>query len=84
MKRILIFIARFILEIFTDTQNRPEIKVILGVPIIIIAVVYGLVTGDWKVGFLYLSGLGVGLIGGTAITDAVLDNRRGPGPSGQE
>jgi hypothetical protein len=65
-------IGTFIIDIFTDAKGRPEIKIILGVPIIIIAVGYGIKTHDWT-GFSALMGFGVGLIGGTAITDALID-----------
>jgi len=71
----------FLKEIFTDAKGRIEVKIVLGVPIIIIAVVYGIFSAvvlkapDWT-GFGALSGLGIGLIGGTAVTDAIIDNQR--------
>jgi hypothetical protein len=72
-------LAWFFRESFTDARGRPEIKMILGVPILIAAVVYGFKTGDWKSGFLALSGLGVTLVGGTAIADGFNDSRGGSG-----
>jgi uncharacterized membrane protein len=62
----------WIREIFTDALDRPEIKNILGVPIIIAAVVYGLVTRDW-VGFGALFGAGSGLLVATTVADAKID-----------
>jgi hypothetical protein len=63
---------KFIVEIFTDAKGRPEIKVILGVPILIAAVVYGISSHDW-VGFAALSGFAVSLLTATTIADAQID-----------
>ena len=63
---------KIISEIFTDASGRPEIKNILGVPIVVIAVIYGIKSRDW-VGFAALSGFGVGLIFGSTIADSKID-----------
>lgn len=62
----------FLHGLFTDAKGRPEIKVVLGVPIILAAVVYGLVSRDWG-GFATVSAFGVGLLGGAAVADAAID-----------
>lgn len=66
-------IKNWIKEVFTDAAGRPEIKVILGVPITAGAVVYGMMSKDWD-GFTKLSMLGGALLGTTAVTDAVIDH----------
>lgn len=62
----------FLRGLFTDAKGRPEIKVVLGVPIILAAVVYGLASRDWG-GFATVSAFGVGLLGGAAVADAAID-----------
>ena len=62
----------FFKEIFTDALNRPEVKMILGIPIAIAAVVYGLVARDW-IGFAALSGFAASLIFATTAGDAAID-----------
>jgi uncharacterized membrane protein len=63
---------QFFKEIFTDAAGRPEIKMILGVPMAIGAIVYGIVSRDW-VGFGALIGTALGLMGLTTLGDAVID-----------
>lgn len=58
--------------IFTDALGRPEVKMMLGVPLIIVAVVFGIITRDW-VGFGALSGFAVSMLVTTAAGDAVID-----------
>lgn len=72
IKKFFIGLWNVIIEIFTDANKRPEIKNILGVPIIVAAVIYGIISRDW-VGFTALSGFGVGLLFGSTIADAKLD-----------
>jgi hypothetical protein len=67
----------FLKGLFTDAKGRPEIKIILGAPIIVAAVVYGFLSRDWG-GFATVSAFGVGLLGGAAVADAALD-RSPPG-----
>ena len=59
-------------EIFTDAAGRIEIKMILGVPMFVAAVVYGIIAKDW-VGFGALMGSALGLMGITAAGDAAID-----------
>jgi hypothetical protein len=66
---------KIIVEVFTDAQGRPEIKNILGVPIIVIAVIYGIKSRDW-VGFTALSGFGVGLLVGSTVADSLIDSSK--------
>lgn len=63
---------QFFKEIFTDAAGRPEVKMILGVPMAIGAIVYGIVSRDW-VGFGALIGTALGLMGLTTLGDAVID-----------
>jgi len=80
---------KFLIEVFTDANGRPEIKMILGVPIIIIAVFYGIFSSvimnspDWT-GFGALSGLGLALIGTTAVADSLIDRNNYPASSKRE
>lgn len=62
----------FFAQIFTDAAGRPEIKMILGVPLFIGAIVYGIIERDW-VGFGALIGTALGLMGLTTLGDAVID-----------
>jgi hypothetical protein len=61
-------------EIFTDAAGRIEIKMILGVPMFVSAVVYGIIAKDW-VGFGALMGSALGLMGITAAGDAAIDKK---------
>ena len=61
-------------EIFTDAAGRIEIKMILGVPMFVAAVVYGIIARDW-VGFGALMGSALGLMGITAVGDAAIDKK---------
>lgn len=63
---------QFFKEIFTDAAGRPEIKMIMGIPMFIGAIVYGIVSRDW-VGFGALIGTALGLMGLTTLGDAVID-----------
>jgi hypothetical protein len=63
-----------LLSIFYDAAGRLEPKMILGIPILIAAVVYGMISRDW-VGFGAVSALGLGLCGFTALADAGIDKR---------
>lgn len=65
-------LAAILAHCFTDAKMRPEIKLVLGVPILITAVVYGIVSKDW-IGFAALAGTAGTLLGITAVTDAALD-----------
>ena len=64
----------FLKECFTDAKGRPEIKMILGVPLIIFSVYYLIRYKDLN-GAIYIGGLGTTLVGGTAITDSLLDKK---------
>lgn len=68
-------IVELIKQICTDVKGRAEIKMILGVPIVILSVVYGIMTKDWE-GFRYLFGAGILLMGVTAVTDTILDTSK--------
>ena len=59
-------------HLVTDAKMRPEIKLILGIPILMAAVVYGMVSRDW-IGFGALSGVALLLFGITAAADAQID-----------
>lgn len=65
----------FFKQIFTDALGRPEIKMILGVPMFIGAIAYGIVARDW-IGFGALIGTALGLMGLTTLGDAVIDKTR--------
>lgn len=58
--------------IFTDALGRPEVKMMLGAPLVIVSVVYGIATRDW-IGFGALSGFAVSMLITTAAGDAVID-----------
>jgi hypothetical protein len=63
-------------DIFTDALGRPEVKMILGVPTFIAAIVYVFVTGNIPVaGFVAANALT--LMGFTALADAAIDRARG-------
>ena len=59
-------------HLVTDAKMRPEIKLILGIPILMASVVYGMVSRDW-IGFGALSGVALLLFGITAAADAKID-----------
>jgi len=63
----------FVKECFTDARGRPEIKMMLGVPLILFIVVYLLWKKDLQ-GSIYIGGLGTTLVGGTAICDSFNDS----------
>ena len=64
----------FFKGVFTDAKDRPEIKMILGVPILVIAVVF-LICGKIDLSqFGALAGLGGSLIGVTTIADGFIDH----------
>lgn len=64
--------GKFFKEIFTDAAGRPEIKMVIGVPLILGAVVYGVLSKDWA-GFGAMAGMGLGLAGLTTAGDAAID-----------
>ena len=57
---------------FTDAKMRPEVKLVLGVPMMVAAVVYGIASRDW-IGFGALSGVALFLFGLTTAADAKID-----------
>ena len=59
-------------QVFTDAAGRPEVKVVLGVPILLAAAIYLLAGGDLA-RFGALSGVGLSLLGVTAAADASYD-----------
>lgn len=63
---------KIVKDIFTDSKGRAEIKMLLGVPIVIVAVIYGFMTKDW-VGFAAVAGFGSSLFITTAVADSALD-----------
>lgn len=63
---------KFIIEVFTDAAGRPEMKMILGIPTFIAAIVYGIWTREWK-GFLVIMGTALSLMGLTTLGDAAID-----------
>lgn len=65
----------FFKQIFTDAAGRPEIKMVIGVPAAIVAIVYGVVAKDW-VGFGAIMGTALTLMGLTTAGDAVIDRTR--------
>lgn len=64
----------FIRELFTDSLGRPEPKLILGIPLFIVAVVYTIITKNLSVGGFFM-GTALSLLGVTAVTDALNDKR---------
>lgn len=61
-------------EIFTDAKGRPEIKMIIGIPLLVAAVAYGMLSKDW-LGFGALSGTALALAGLTTAGDAAIDGK---------
>mgnify|MGYP000949876716 CR=1 FL=1 len=68
MYRLLAALAHLV----TDAKMRPEVKLVLGIPILVAAVIYGIASRDW-VGFGALSGVALVLLGITAAADAQID-----------
>ena len=62
----------FFRQLFTDANDRWEIKTIIGVIVCAISVVYGVVKGDWE-GFKALAIFGASFFGLSTATDAVID-----------
>ena len=60
-------------QCFTDALGRPEPKMMLGVLVLIVAVVYGIWKRDWE-GFKCLAGTGLILVGATTVADAKIDH----------
>lgn len=65
-------VVTFFREVFTDAKGRPEIKMILGVPLLVGAVVYGVASRDWA-GFGALSGVALSLVMATTAADSRID-----------
>jgi hypothetical protein len=68
--------------IFTDALGRPEVKMMLGVPLAVTAVAYGMGSRDW-IGFGALAGVALTLMGITAGGDAVIDRAQIAAGSGK-
>ena len=69
-------------ELITDVKDRLDVKIIVGILIVIADVPYGMVTGNIGM-FSAIGSLATLLITGTVVTDAKLDhdadhNRGGP------
>jgi uncharacterized membrane protein YdjX (TVP38/TMEM64 family) len=62
----------FLAHIFTDAAGRPEVKMILGVPLFIVAVGFVLSTRDLAI-FGVLMGTSLTLMGITAAADSAID-----------
>ena len=62
----------FIKGIFTDALNRPEVKMMLGVPTFIAAIAYVLITRDLAVAG-FVAGNALTLMGFTALADHKID-----------
>lgn len=62
----------WISQVFTDALGRPEVKMVLGVPTFLAAIVYVFATGNIPVaGFVAANALT--LMGFTALADAAID-----------
>lgn len=70
MDKVMAFVGHF----FTDAKLRPEVKMVIAVPLLIVAVIYGMATKDW-VGFGAMSGVSLVLMGITAAGDAAIDRK---------
>lgn len=68
MEKVIAILSHF----FTDAKMRPEIKMVVGIPLLIAAVIYGIISKDW-IGFGALSGVALILMGITAAGDAAID-----------
>lgn len=66
---------KFFIEIFTDALGRPEVKMILGIPAFIVAVVYGAIVRDW-IGYAAIMGTALTLIGFVTAGDAAIDGNK--------
>ena len=66
-------------DTFTDSLGRLEPKMILGIPLIILGVIYYIVSHPKDLqGAAFISGIGLTLVGGTAVADGVNDRVRIP------
>jgi hypothetical protein len=74
----------FFKQIFTDTAGRWEIKIIIGLIVCILAILYGIFTRDWE-GFSKLAVFGGSCLGLSTATDAIVDivNKNVSGKEGQ-
>ena len=61
-------------EIFTDANGRPEIKMLLAVPLFFAAIVYVIVTSNLAV-FGVLMGTALSLFGFATAGDAAIDKK---------
>lgn len=61
------------LELFTDAENRPEIKAVLGIVTIVVSFAWLFLRGDVS-GFLAIFGAGTVLLGIKTVEDANLDH----------
>lgn len=75
MRKFLSSIWAVIVQVFTDAAGRPEVKVMLGVPLVVVAVVDLLDRGDLA-RFGALSGLALTLLGVTSLADAAYDKAK--------
>jgi len=64
----------FIKEIFTDANGRPEIKMVLAVPLFFAAIVYVIITANLAV-FGVLMGTALSLFGFATAGDAAIDKK---------
>jgi hypothetical protein len=65
---------QFLKEIFTDANGRPEIKMVLAVPLFFAAIVYVIVTSNLAV-FGVLMGTALSLFGFATAGDAAIDKK---------
>ena len=70
MDKVLAFVGQF----FTDAKLRPEVKMVIAVPLLLVSIVYGMLAKDW-VGFGAMSGVSLVLMGITAAGDAAIDQK---------
>lgn len=64
----------FIKALFTDALDRPEPKMVLGIPMVIATVVYVMISKELAIAG-FLMGTALALIGVTAVADAKNDTR---------
>lgn len=62
-------------EIFTDAAGRPEVKMIIGIPLSVAAVIYGIISKDWT-GFGAMAGFAASLFVATTAGDAAIDKTK--------